>query len=57
MANNKIEGVYEIRIEQGPALRKFEELKKSLDNTRAGIRDLNKETKEPRLTTPELPHL
>ncbi len=41
----KIEGVYEIRIEQGPALRKFEELKKSLDNTRAGIRDLNKETK------------
>ena len=36
----KIEGVYEIRIEQGPALRKFEELKKSLDNTRAGIRDL-----------------
>lgn len=45
MPTNKIEGVYEIRIEQGPALRKFEELKKRLDDTRAGIRDMNKETK------------
>ncbi|HRH15059.1 MAG TPA: phage tail tape measure protein [Azonexus sp.] len=45
MANNKIEGVYEIRIEQGPALRKFEELKKRLDDTRSGIKDLNKEVK------------
>ena len=47
MAEQKrIEGVYEIRIEQGPALREFERLKKDLDGTKAAIRDLNKENKE-----------
>lgn len=42
----RIVGIYEIKIEQGPTLRAFEEVKKKLDNTRASIRDLNKENKE-----------
>ena len=41
----KITGVYEIKIEQGPTLRAFEEIKKRLDVTKASIRELNKEQK------------
>lgn len=41
----KIEGVYEIKIVQGPALRAFEDIKKRLDNTKVAIRDMNKETR------------
>lgn len=43
--DTRITGVYEIKIEQGPALRAFEEVKKKLDNTKAAIRELNKENK------------
>ena len=43
--DTRIAGVYEIKIEQGPALRAFEEVKKRLDNTKLAIRDLNKENK------------
>ena len=42
----KITGIYEIKIEQGPALRAFEEVKKRLDDTKSRIRDLNKENKQ-----------
>lgn len=42
----RVEGVYTIKIEQGPALRAFEEVKKRLDDTRASIKDYNKLTKE-----------
>lgn len=41
----KIEGVYEIKIVQGPALRAFEGIKKRLDDTKGAIRDMNKETR------------
>lgn len=42
----RITGIYEIKIEQGPALRAFEEVKKRLDDTRAKIKDLNKENRD-----------
>lgn len=42
----KIVGIYEIKIENGPALRAFEDVKKRLDDTKARIRDLNKENKD-----------
>lgn len=41
----KIEGVYEIKIVQGPALKAFEDIKKRLDDTKGAIRDMNKETR------------
>lgn len=44
--DTRIVGIYEIKIEQGPALRAFEEVKKKLDTTRASIKELNKENKE-----------
>ncbi len=42
----KIEGVYEIKIVQGPTLRAFEDIKKRLDDTKGAIRDMNKATRE-----------
>ena len=41
----KIEGVYEIKIVQGPALKAFEDIKKRLDDTKGAIRDMNKDTR------------
>lgn len=42
----RIEGIYEIRIEQGPALREFEKLNKQLANTRVLRTELNKQVRE-----------
>lgn len=46
MAETTIEGVYTIRIEQGPALREFEKLNKQLTESRLKRADLQKEIKK-----------
>lgn len=42
----RIEGIYTIRLEQGPALREFEKLNKQLADTRAKRTELNKQVRE-----------
>lgn len=46
MATERLEAVYEIRVEQGPALRAFEDLNKKLNDQRAARTKLNKEVRE-----------